>query len=316
MIERSLRFLACAAVAGALYGVGLSAQEPGVKVATGGPAREAAVKMLAVAGVEMERTITNAPFSAQATTTTTQVLADGNRIIQTSEMSLARDSEGRTRREMSAEKIGPWSTDTNGHLVVIRDPVALAIYELSPDGQHASKHTMVLQNAELLAKQKAENALLEARARSKGETVHTETRSFTYNGQPVGYSAVIVGAGEEGPETKEQLGDQTIEGVRATGTRVTKTIPAGRIGNERPIEIVSETWYSPDLQMIVQSKRSDPRLGETIYKLSNVVLGEPDPSSFQVPGSYTVRDEKEMVRLKLENKLERERQEPPPPPQP
>jgi len=318
-MERSLRFLTCAALAGALYGVGLYAQEPTVRVSVPGPAGEAAMKMLAVAGGEMERIVKNAPFSAQATTTTTQVLGDGNRIVQTSEMSLARDSEGRTRREISVDKIGPWSTDTNGHVVFIRDPVALAIYELSPDGQHASKRTLTFPDAERLAKEKAVKAEMEARARAK-ETVRTETQtrtqSFTFNGEPFGFSAVIVGGGEEGVEKKESLGDQNIEGVRATGTRVTKTIPAGRIGNERPIEIVSEIWYSPDLQLIVQSKRSDPRTGETNYHLTNIALTEPDPSLFQVPAGYTVRDEKELMRVRLDKQRAEHPELPPPPPPP
>jgi hypothetical protein len=307
-MERSLRFLGCAVAAGALYGVGLSAQEAGIRV--NGPVGTAAVKMLAVAGGEMERIVKGAPFSAQAITTTTQVLGDGNRILQTSEMALARDGEGRTRREMSVEKIGPWSTDTNGRIVFIRDPVALAIYELAPDGQHASKRTLV----PAAAREDKLKRELQARASAKTE-VYTETRSVTFNGEPFEFGAVIVGGGDEGAEKKESLGEQNIEGVRAQGIRVTKTVPAGRIGNERPIEIVSETWYSPDLQLIIQSKRSDPRMGETIYRLSNVVLAEPDPSLFQVPASYTVRDEKEMMRVKLSKEREAHPELPPPPPQ-
>ena len=88
----------------------------------------------------------------------------------------------------------------------------------------------------------------------------------------------------------ESLGKQTIEGVEAEGKRTTVTIPAGAVGNERPIEMVTETWYSPELQTTIMSKRSDPRTGETTFRLTNIRRGEPDASLFQVPSDYTVKE--------------------------
>lgn len=88
----------------------------------------------------------------------------------------------------------------------------------------------------------------------------------------------------------EDLGTQNVEGVEARGTRTTRVIAAGEIGNERPIELVSERWYSPDLQLTVMSKRSDPRTGETIYRLTNINRAAPDAALFQVPSDYTVTD--------------------------
>jgi hypothetical protein len=93
-----------------------------------------------------------------------------------------------------------------------------------------------------------------------------------------------------GEVNTESLGRQTIEGVEAEGQRVTVTIEAGKIGNERPIVTVNERWYSPELQTIIFSKNSDPRMGETTYKLINIDRGEPDSSLFQVPGDYTVEE--------------------------
>src|SRR5439155_1320512 len=87
---------------------------------------------------------------------------------------------------------------------------------------------------------------------------------------------------------EEDLGTQTIAGVTAQGTRLTRTIPAGQIGNEKPITIVHERWYSNDLQMVVMSKRSDPWSGETTYTLTNINRTEPDASLFTVPSAYTV----------------------------
>jgi hypothetical protein len=70
-----------------------------------------------------------------------------------------------------------------------------------------------------------------------------------------------------------------------------QTIPAGQIGNERPIEIVLETWYSPDLQVTVLGKQSDPRFGETVYRLAGIMRAEPDEYLFKVPSDYTVKDD-------------------------
>jgi hypothetical protein len=91
-------------------------------------------------------------------------------------------------------------------------------------------------------------------------------------------------------EVKEQLGKQIIEGVEAEGTRTTVTIPAGEIGNERPIEIVSERWYSPELQLVVMTRNSDPRTGETTYKLTNINRAEPAKSLFEVPSDFTIKE--------------------------
>jgi hypothetical protein len=297
----------------------------------------AGAKMAMSIGGETERIVKNAPFSAQAVTTTTQVLGDGNRILQTSEIGLARDSEGRTRREMSVEKIGPWSTDTNGRVIFIRDPVGMAIYEVAPDGQHATKRTLYLPTPDDQARQAkleaeltaAHNKMTRAQAdtvagtQASAETKATMRRdergsvgAVTFSGRPFEFTTMIVEDG--GTAKKEALGEQMIEGVRAEGTRETRTIPAGKIGNERPIEIVSETWYSADLQMVVQSRHSDPRIGETIYRLTNIVMGEPDASQFQVPAGVTVQEEKDRVNVIRMKKMMDEQQHPdfpPPPPQ-
>jgi len=89
---------------------------------------------------------------------------------------------------------------------------------------------------------------------------------------------------------EEQLGKQNIEGVEAEGTRTTVTIPAGEIGNERAIEIVSERWFSPELQLVVMTRNSDPRTGETTYKLTNINRAEPAKSLFEVPSDYTIKE--------------------------
>jgi hypothetical protein len=324
-MERSVRFVGCTTLAAVFYGVGLSAQ---VTPSAGVPPFDPPVvvgiasKMFSVTAGEMERVTKGAPFAAQAITTTTQVLGDGNRIVQTQETSLARDGEGRSRRDLSIDKIGPWSTETSGHVVIIRDPVAGFSYELTPDGQHAMKTPLRIEDAEIRAK-----LLAEEQARLKAEPEHGQPRTFAFRRSTAPtsvemseFNTFVIDTAEEGPAKIESLGEQTIEGVRAQGNRETRTIPAGKIGNERAIEIVSETWYSPDLHMIVQSRHSDPRTGETVYRLSNLVVGEPDPSLFQLPAGVTV-DDMQQLKQRMEFKIRSdkghdEHLEPPQPDQP
>ena len=99
----------------------------------------------------------------------------------------------------------------------------------------------------------------------------------------------VAGGSEENVKT-ESLGAKTVEGVLADGTRTTITIPAGQVGNELPLQTVIESWYSPDLQTVVLSKRSDPRSGETVTRYTNINRAEPAHSLFEVPADYKVAD--------------------------
>lgn len=107
-------------------------------------------------------------------------------------------------------------------------------------------------------------------------------------------------AAQAGPRlpkpVQEALGTQTIEGVEATGTRTTLTLSAGAIGNEQPINIVTETWYAPELHAVVMSKRNDPRFGETTYRLTNINRSEPAHSLFEVPADYTIKESEPLHR--------------------
>ena len=94
----------------------------------------------------------------------------------------------------------------------------------------------------------------------------------------------------------EKLEARSFDGVTAEGTRTTVTIPAGEIGNEQPIQIVTERWYSPELQTVVMTRHSDPRFGENTYKLTNITRTEPAATLFQVPGDYAVKEGGPLVR--------------------
>jgi hypothetical protein len=86
-----------------------------------------------------------------------------------------------------------------------------------------------------------------------------------------------------------QLGDKHFDGVRAEGKSTVWTIAAGKIGNRNPINITSETWYSPELQVTVHSRYHDPRTGETVYRLANIRRDEPSAELFKVPEDYKVK---------------------------
>jgi hypothetical protein len=235
------------------------------------------------AKVEFEgRLVTGAPYSAQAVTETTQILADGNRITRKSSSLIARDSQGRTRREQNLSTVGPWASPETNNMVFINDPVANARYTLEPGSKTAVKILQSAGNAH--ERQEMETKLKQARLKEEAEKA--------------GLRRVAPSREPKNAPTAESLGTKTIEGVVAEGKRVTETIPAGKIGNEKPIDVVNETWYSSELQTVIMSRHSDPRSGDVVYTLTNISRAEPDPAMFTVPQDYKVREEGGRVELR------------------
>lgn len=230
--------------------------------------------------------VKGAPYSAEAVTETTQTLADGNRIVHRASSNLYRDSEGRERREESFEKLGAWNAEGEpAKAIFISDPVAKVSYSLDTKGRTARKMPAPFMAA--TTKREAESS---ARMITRGP-VETHV-AITTSGRPgdVVYSYNRVTGTDKPPAKVEHLGKRMIEGVEAEGTRTTVTIPAGQIGNEKAFDIVSERWYSAELQMTVLSRHSDPRTGENVYKITNVNRSEPLRSMFEVPADYTVTE--------------------------
>jgi len=204
------------------------------------------------------RVVKGAPFTGDLVTESTRTLADGNRIHQTSTAHVVRDSEGRTRREVSLAGLGALAAGGGAQQVIfLNDPVAGANYALDPVRKVADKSAWT----------------------------GPATSSVTVEGRRGGRVGGI-----DQSVTKEALGSSTIEGLRTQGTRITVTIAAGAIGNAAPIQMVTERWYSADLQMPVLTKRSDPRSGETVTRLTNVSRADPSPALFQVPPGFRVVD--------------------------
>jgi hypothetical protein len=242
-------------VGGAIAGAQSPADAP--RMHGPGPGQDEAIGFVGFEGALGHKTVTGAPFSASFSTQSTQVLSDGNQIQRATTGTVARDTQGRTRRDMTLPAIGHWAVAGQAapHMVSISDPVAGAHYMLNPDKKTARKFTPPAN---------AQGSWRKGRGAS-------------------GFAAQ-----REKETTTVSLGTQTMSGVSAEGTRYTRTIPAGAIGNQNPIQIVTERWYSAELQTYVMTKRTDPREGTTITQLTNIQRQEPDASLFTVPPDYTV----------------------------
>ncbi|MFZ0732222.1 MAG: hypothetical protein WAM79_07860 [Candidatus Sulfotelmatobacter sp.] len=249
--------------------------------------------------------VKGAPFCAMVSTEHTQILSDGNRIHTTDNSTLCRDSEGRTRREASLNLMGAAAQTSAPKLITIVDPVGGVRYLLDTTNKVA--HKMSLKPGgpdgpppDGPAGPGKERFMIIQRSGGSGpdlffnDAVITKDRADSTN-----------------PPATENLGDQTINGIHATGTRVTTTIPAGKMGNEKPIVVTSERWYSPELQATVMTKHNDPWSGELKTEFTNVNTAEPDASRFTVPSDYKIVDDKNgPMRLQFRDQLP-----PPPPPQ-
>jgi hypothetical protein len=93
-----------------------------------------------------------------------------------------------------------------------------------------------------------------------------------------------------GKATTKDLGTRDMAGVKAQGKLRSYEIPAGEIGNAKPIVVSDESWWSPELQITLYSKHSDPRSGDNIYRVENLRRDEPSAALFTVPSDYTVKD--------------------------
>lgn len=231
--------------------------------------------------------VKNAPFTAQAVTEFTQILEDGNRIERRYESSVARDSRGRTRREEEIALIGPFFTAANAgapRLVTIIDADAGVTYTLDEEQRVAFRSGRA--NEKALVELTKLEVSLKGNAASPGKGGRGSAVEIKK-----AEAAVLQKQSEAGDQTTTQdLGSRMMEGVRVQGTRTTTTIPTGAIGNVRPIEIVSERWFSADLQMPLLITRRDPRNGETTYRLTSILRGDVQDGLFTVPAGYEIRD--------------------------
>lgn len=232
-----------------------------------GPDRRGPMPGLSFLSSEMRfsgRVVPGAPFSAESVSESTQVLADGSRITRKMNAKIARDSQGRTRREQQLNVMGPFNVSGEPpHLIFIDDPVGSAHYVLNVGEKEARKFPF-----------------------RPGERPGPEPPA-------------------DRDENVESLGIQVIEGLEARGTRSTFVIPTGQIGNDRPLNIVSEMWESTELQVPVLSRHSDPRTGIIEYRLFNIDRSEPSPELFTVPPEYNLKEDKPGAEMRPRGPIRR-----------
>jgi hypothetical protein len=256
------------------------------------------------------KVVKGAPYSGESVTETIQTLSDGNRIVNRMTSSVYRDSEGRTRREQNLKGLGIFGAGEEPfQTIFINDPVAGVTFTL--DSRSKTAHKSVPFTFEFSKKLDKAGAVVssiegqqfefrvERGAAAAGSMImttpgvrmpHPDLDQLRSEAGAAASTYTFRTKGGAKNEVKEQLGKQSIEGIEAEGTRTTVTIPAGEIGNERPIEIVSERWYSPELQLVVMTRHSDPRFGETTYKLTHINRTEPAKALFEVPADFTVKE--------------------------
>jgi len=274
--------------------------------------------------VPLENAVKGAPYSAETLVEGVQALADGNRIVRKTTGRVYRDGEGRTRREDDV---------ANGRTTIsIVDPVGGYSYSLDTVNKIAWR-TATGVTGDIRAKveevQTAMRRVQEEKINAAGNrevSVRSEPLSDEEKrkieaaggggarGGRGGGGAVVAGGfagavgrggargGGPGAVSVGPMEHKTLEGVAVEGRKTTTTIPAGQVGNEQPLTIVSEEWRSTDLNVLVMTRHSDPRTGESTYRLTNIIRAEPDRSLFMVPPDYTVRESgvRRMEELKLQ----------------
>jgi hypothetical protein len=219
---------------------------------------------LELEGVDVGKPVLNAPYSAEAVTEVIQTLADGNRIEQRTSAVVARDSRGRTRREQHGIALGALVAQAESPMVTITDPTAGTQLNLNQDTKVAR------------------------RSQSIG-SFPPKSSNGVAAGMPAGDAGFATR--ESSPEVRtRKLGTKEIEGIRVEGTETTVTIRSGAMGNRLPIQLVSERWYSPELKVVVMTRRIDPRFGETRFRLTNIVRGEPPANLFEIPSDFRIED--------------------------
>jgi hypothetical protein len=222
------------------------------------------MELMGFEGVHGGQVVKGAPFSATVSSETTSTLQDGTVIHRTSQGAVYRDSLGRSRRETTVSGFGPLAASGGTHTMVsIADPVLGAHFMLDTTNKIAHKMTLHQRAADSSSASGPTFAQKMATRRQQEEAA--------------------------GTLKTESLGTSTVNGLSVQGTRTTHTIPVGQIGNDKAIQVVSERWFSTDLQIVVKSTRTDPQFGTTTYTVTNIQRTEPAAALFAVPADFTVQ---------------------------
>jgi hypothetical protein len=199
-----------------------------------------------------------APFQAQKTVRLQHKLADGTVISRETKGRIARDSAGRYCEELRETITGGKSPDTASTIVNVLDPVQHRQFRWASDSTQYSSWSLL-------------------------DRLGVTPVNFP---PPIYPERNHLGLKSENKVIQE-LGQKLISGVMAGGTRTTTTIPAGILGNDRPLISTDEVWISPELKIVVLEKLEDPLYGEKTVELQNIKRTEPDSALFRVPDGYS-----------------------------
>jgi hypothetical protein len=266
--------------------------------------------------------VKNAPYTAEAVTERIQVLPDGNRIVRKSTALLARDGVGRTRQERNGDgRSGIYIYDPiDGRSIVLNDasktatrvPRVPMLPEPPMPPRTGAAPMPPVPPVPPIADGDAQVEVQPGRVVVRRKGMRADDGSIPQ--EDVRAQVIRIGGDERmhavppappapplppltlpllprGKGETKLLGTREFDGVKADGTVTTHTIPAGAIGNERPIVVASERWFSPELHVVVFAKTTGPRVGETVYRLTNVKRAEPPADLFKVPADYRMRGE-------------------------
>ena len=271
--------------------------------------------------------VKGAPFSGEFVTENVQTLADGNRIKNTNTTTYARDGEGRTRREVTIDAIGSLTGGQARKTIFIHDPVAKIDYIIDPQQKTVRKVNLGAAGFQMVpdnpGNQRSAARVIHRVEGPKDMLIASGNTGPTLERMPLppgiemhGATGAVVSqrilssSVNSAPANvkNDPLGKRMIEGVEAEGTRTTLTIPAGQIGNDRPLDTVSERWFSDELKTTVLTTRKDPRMGESTYKLTNLRRGEPSRLLFEVPSGFEIITEENVgptvIRMRVDKKQE------------
>ena len=202
-----------------------------------------------------DKLVTGQPFSADTVIEDTHRLFDGTTVTKKNSGSIYRDGAGRTRREQPLDMVGNFAVANDKN----KPQTLVFINDFSAKTQY-----FVDLNNKVARKSR------------------------------IGQGGTPPGDMKGPPDAKsESLGTKTIEGVSVEGTRVTFDIPVGQIGNDKPIQVVTENWYSPELQVLVMSRHTDPLAGEHVFRLVNIKRSEPAADLFSIPAGYRIENQPE-----------------------
>jgi hypothetical protein len=252
-------------------------------------------------GISLDRPepVKGAPYSGEAITEISQAAAGKKTTLRTTTR-IYRDGEGRERREATLDPAtgraaDPQSTPT----VYIFDPVAGASYMLNVL-QHSAIRMPIPGSAAIrpsgggLGIQPTIQFSPTPGSSGAGAQVPQVAIQQGNHIEVTGPAGLSPGPpplpGRASSARVERLEPTMIEGLRAEGTRTTETIRASAASTDAPIEIVTETWTSPELKVPLMNKRSDPRGGEVTYRLTHISRDEPDAKLFDVPSDYAIQE--------------------------